>query len=1617
MGVETTKGRRSRGVRSRILLTAISWLFLHTVHLFTIPHGRISPSRPGWKDSRGPQVTRWHPGRGGVASRASPQQDSGAEDWLAKSCEEVASFGEEEVLTWAKAVLAAGGLKGPAENTMKGIGRVLKILSENEVTGKALLRLTVEKMMAAPYNIPGGPAEILAERIQLLKEPQVELPRFSATDLLDFEDRFLNSRINNKDERIPSALLRKDPDLLASAIILWHLCRIFDGYSVEEAVFEQWLSVTSAAFNATPDCACLVFLDQAELLVNSTVNILIDRPSEEYTSLKVQEIPALAPLSLQAARRAMAEWGGLQYKKKEFDNIHLFSAGVPRLLEAAFQTWGELASTAQVALNAMSQEFRSSYADAAPYFNQPEVALALVLCSAVRWPAEGHQLVPGTSVRWSDIFRAGAAFPNNKSVLVPRLWWCEDTNIKDAIRSDLKELNIDLEGLLPDSLQLLNSPTRGATERGEKWEELVANSLAARFRLHCIARNLSAEVTWVPFLKIYPTEDPHLRAVLEPFEVCWSDGVEYPSGQGNEATVMSDVGKAIKSNRNFATAHHDLLIPVRCKATGKLEFIAAQCRYGKKKDAGGLKLQDKAKKDDFEDMQNVLLQICSESEGWQSFTNETWARRQEEKKYSLMWEQGGLKTAPVDVSVAPAMVPVAVITAQEIAPEVSSDRYLNLLDQAEVEAFWQEAGVRGGSEDPVFQIDWAAARKDIVDHPSIKKLCDAAAAQGGQRAAAAVRQQATTLANELAALVESRTTHFTSALARFMFQRLYSGLIFEREQLNALANLSMRARAEGRSIVYLPSHKSHIDYLVLQFALWNLGLGAPAIAAGENLNLPFVGRLLRRNGAFYIRRSFSGKDSELYTAVVAAYMEGLLLRGANVKFFSEGGRSRSGKLLQPKIGLLGMVVDPILAGHVEDAYVVPVSIYYDGVMETESYVRELLGNAKRKESLMGVLGQGKHLLAMPRSRYGNIHVRFAPGFSARSFIENYVSLQQAAGHRANFDPQKSATEKGVLLKALAYHVLEEINRVSSVTPTALVGTVLLCTLGRGIGRRALINKVEWLRGEVVRSGGHMSHFYDFPGELTAEVVDSALAVLGNLVQTFTGLVEPVYCVAPGMSFELSYYRNLCVHAFIHQAIVTAVLHRTVQKNPTARQVQRVDLMSDVRFLSRLLKREFVFSGAAVPGDASRHVSQKPVSSDDGHDITTALMRNFESALELLVSEGVLDVHEGSTISLEQYCKAQELGGYDHWNKHFTFLCSLVWPLIESYWLVLASLLYIFRHGLVITGEKRAVVCMQTFAKTLVQMGHVTYDEAASAEPLKKALQTYNELGIVRWARRIGDQGEKLEVLELEPEYRGTGDEKFRELIQLTNEVASYRRCWREQEGPEDYPEYIARMAFGASKQARWLAPACLLAALVMEKLLDVDKMLAEHIPYRMGWKRTEVSNHGNFKPALQRVALGDRKTRSMMITGLQQIAGSRAGDLDECFRFVEFELGGLKFLTKARAFAQQGGKNVDVNHKNFYYQDEVKALSTYFKMLLGKADKNVLVLQRSGKLHQVVESTPESILEKQPMIKEAAARRFGRLVELLKKVQKEVDSADDGPWVLQWQAGQLILGKFELARS
>ena len=504
--------------------------------------------------------------------------------------------------------------------------------------------------------------------------------------------------------------LTERPVVLLRAIIIWHLLKIFDGYTVtsltstKDVIFEeldfpdvidllkgngndanlkswlwqacrslrgvwqQWRSLTGA-LGASDTCPFLIFMDQAELLAKEqqairstkggvksaftdlwsylpqrmgvfcagTLNLMEGVPSIEYTRLMVHRMPALAPLSREAAATMMKQRSRKQYGKDVLKQVHLFSGGVPRLLEFAFEAPGEL-STEAVAMNAMTMCFGDSYSSAAPFFDKPDVALSLVLCSAVRWKLREQDNVPGTAIRWSEIFNAGAAFPSGDTVLVPRLWWCRDVKVSERLQKDLEAVKISLEDLLPDGLKLLQK-SGGPTARGVPWEKCVANALAARFRLHCMERKSNANNTWVPFLELYPTQDEHLGEVLQPFEACWCDGVDLPT---KEATVLDEVGRAIKCNSACAGAHHDLLIPVRRTGTGT-EYMAAQCRYGNIKGANELEKtsQAKARKprrgETVPDMPNVLLQICSEAKaGYQEFQSRPWKDRQDQHRYSLM---------------------------------------------------------------------------------------------------------------------------------------------------------------------------------------------------------------------------------------------------------------------------------------------------------------------------------------------------------------------------------------------------------------------------------------------------------------------------------------------------------------------------------------------------------------------------------------------------------------------------------------------------------------------------------------------------------------------------------------------------------------------------------------------------------------------------------------------------------------------------------------------------------------------------------------------------------------------------------------------------------------------
>jgi glycerol-3-phosphate O-acyltransferase len=269
------------------------------------------------------------------------------------------------------------------------------------------------------------------------------------------------------------------------------------------------------------------------------------------------------------------------------------------------------------------------------------------------------------------------------------------------------------------------------------------------------------------------------------------------------------------------------------------------------------------------------------------------------------------------------------------------------------------------------------------------------------------------------------------------------------------------------------------------------------VVAGDNLNFPLVGAFLQHAGAMFIRRSF--KDDQLYTTVVQAYIDTLLQNGYNLECFVEGGRSRTGKLLPPKFGILSYMLDSVASGRVNDAIICPVSTQYDKVIEVDSYISELLGQPKPKENLMDFLSASSVLSL----KLGRVDVRFHEPWSLRDFIteqrDRFSQLPQQLDMKE---------ERLRILRTMGFKVLSEVNDVSVVMPTALVGTVLLTLRGRGVGKSELIRRVEWLSERVQAQGGRVAHFGSLP---TSVVVERALEVLGpGLVGLVPGLPEDTY---------------------------------------------------------------------------------------------------------------------------------------------------------------------------------------------------------------------------------------------------------------------------------------------------------------------------------------------------------------------------------------------------------------------------------------------------------------------------------------------------------------------------
>jgi glycerol-3-phosphate O-acyltransferase len=604
-------------------------------------------------------------------------------------------------------------------------------------------------------------------------------------------------------------------------------------------------------------------------------------------------------------------------------------------------------------------------------------------------------------------------------------------------------------------------------------------------------------------------------------------------------------------------------------------------------------------------------------------------------------------------------------------------------------------------------------------------------------------------------------------VTQLLTRAYHQGIYVDREEIDGLRTFAKMAAKQKRSIIFLPCHKSHLDYVSLQLICYRLGFTLPVVVAGDNLNFPLVGSFLQHAGAMWIRRSFD-KDP-LYITLVQTYIDTLLQNGYNFECFIEGTRSRTGKLLGPRFGILSFLLDSVISGRTEDAYICPVSSQYDKVIEVDSYVSELLGQPKKKENLSDFLSASSVLTL----KLGRVDVRFHEPWSLKDFIKSQETRPSHAPN--NGSAQASREVRSRMLRTLGYKVLSDINAVSVVMPTALVGTVLLTLRGRGVGRSELIRRVDWLCDRIRAKGGKVAHFHGAP---TGYVVDRALEVLGpSLVGSVEGLAEQTFYAVD--RFQMSFYRNMTIHLFISEALIAAAMYTKVKQGggPAFQRMVEPELADQVTFLSQLFRGEFIFPAGE------------------------GLAANLEKAVAGLRADEVIHLFTGE--DGQTYAGLSNIER-QRGRENYDFYCFLIWPFIEAAWLCAVSLMCLTppskAEADIWIDMKKAQDSAQLLGKTLYHQGDLSYFEAVNKEALKNAYSRFAEEGIIIFA--TSKDSKAGPAMRLSPEWKPERDPQTGALLlrgRLWDFIEKIAQCRREGKNRRDGATVSTRVMSMANK--------------------------------------------------------------------------------------------------------------------------------------------------------------------------------------------------------------------------
>lgn len=379
-----------------------------------------------------------------------------------------------------------------------------------------------------------------------------------------------------------------------------------------------------------------------------------------------------------------------------------------------------------------------------------------------------------------------------------------------------------------------------------------------------------------------------------------------------------------------------------------------------------------------------------------------------------------------------------------------------------------------------------------------------------------IERKAHRYAHEIVSDVSYRVIRFFDVLLSWVWNKLYDGI-----EVNGIEQL--KRLAQSHEIVYTPCHRSHIDYLLLSYVLYHNGLTPPHIAAGRNLNLPVIGALLRRAGAFYMRRSFQG--DALYKEVFDEYLHQMFTKGYSVEYFIEGGRSRTGRTLPPRTGMLSMTLRSFQKDATKPIAFMPVYFGYERVIESSTYSAELSGKAKRTESVFDVFG----VFSSFKHEFGKVTVNFGDAVLLRDFLDQNLPDWQESPHANGGQFSETCVN-------LARVLVRNINAAVAVKPSNLVALAILSTSRQSIEEGHLFDQVELLRAiAAIDANSHGS----ITSEPVEEIVADAIRILGldRIERPFGTIIS----ASPEHAVAMTYNVNNVLHVFALPSLIARYL--------------------------------------------------------------------------------------------------------------------------------------------------------------------------------------------------------------------------------------------------------------------------------------------------------------------------------------------------------------------------------------------------------------------------------------------------------------------------------------------